>query len=187
MASVLWTVGASTAAIFLGVSARAGALVAFGAIGFVDALGSVTLAYHFRHALHHDAVSASRERLAHHVVVIGLVLVGCGTAIVNGVRLASGDAAEASAAGVMVAATSLVALAALSLRKRRVAEHIQSLALRTDSHLSAIGAVLAGVTLAGTAATQALGWIWADAMAAEAIGAGAIALGVMARPRNARD
>jgi hypothetical protein len=51
LVSVVWTVIASSVAIALGITGNSAVLVAFGAIGFVDALGSVALVYHFRHAL----------------------------------------------------------------------------------------------------------------------------------------
>jgi divalent metal cation (Fe/Co/Zn/Cd) transporter len=52
------------------------------------------------------------------------------------------------------------------LRKRYVAVRLPSGALLADSRLSAIGALLAVVAVGGTAATQALGWWWADPVAA---------------------
>ena len=39
LVSVVWTVGSGGAAIALGVASRSAVLVAFGAIGFVDAAG----------------------------------------------------------------------------------------------------------------------------------------------------
>ena len=57
--------------------------VAFGAIGFVDAVGSVALVYHFHHAMRHDALAEHLEQLAHRVVVTGLFLVGLGAAVVG--------------------------------------------------------------------------------------------------------
>jgi divalent metal cation (Fe/Co/Zn/Cd) transporter len=86
-----------------------------------------------------------------------------------------------STAGVVLAAFSLAALSLLSFRKRRVADRLPSHALRADSHLSAIGAVLAAVTLGGAVATSELGWWWADPAAALAIAVVAIGLGITMR------
>ena len=44
-----------------------------------------------------------------------------------------------------------------------------------------VGALLAAVTLCGTAASRSLGWWWADPVAALVIGAGAIGLGIALR------
>jgi len=176
--SVLWTVAASTASIVVGVRTGATVLVAFGAIGVVDAVGSIALAYHFHHGLRHDELSEALERLAHRVVLIGLFSVGC-AAIVGGLlRLMLDPASSGSNAGVALAAASLVALVVLSARKVRIARRVSSNALLSDGHLSAIGAAQAAVALAGTAATRWLGWHWADAASTVVVGCVAAALAI---------
>jgi divalent metal cation (Fe/Co/Zn/Cd) transporter len=176
--SVVWTVLASTASIVVGVRNATAVLVAFGAIGIVDAIGSIALAYHFHHALRHDALSDELERLAHRVVLVGLFSVGS-AAIVGGlVRLLLHQGSESSNEGVVIAALSLVALTYLSARKQQIARRISSAALRSDGHLSAIGAMQAAVTLVGTVTAHWLGWTWADAVATAVIGCVAVALAV---------
>ena len=64
VASVAWTVFASTAAVALGIRAGSLVLVAFGFTGLLDAVGSATLVLHFRRALRHEAFSDRREQLA---------------------------------------------------------------------------------------------------------------------------
>ena len=168
--SVVLTVAASSTAIVVGLRSDTAVLVAFGAIGFVDAVGSVALVYHFRHARRHDRLSADLEKVAHRIVLIGLLLVGS-AAIVGGVaRLAMNQSSEASNVGIVLAAVSLVLLSILSVRKRSIARRVSSNALRSDGHLSAIGAMQAAVTLAGTAVTRWAGWHWADAAATVVVG-----------------
>jgi divalent metal cation (Fe/Co/Zn/Cd) transporter len=177
--SAAWTVAASSASIALGLRSHTMVLVAFGAIGFVDAIGSLALVYHFRHALRHDRISDALETLAHRIVLVGLLLVGC-LAVVGGLaRLAMGKSGEASNAGVLLAAVSLVALTVLSVRKQALARRVSSNALRSDGHLSAIGAMQAGVTLMGTTATRWLAWHWADAAATTVVGCVAVTLAVV--------
>jgi hypothetical protein len=176
--SVVWTVLASIASVVLGVQSHTAVLIAFGAIGTVDAVGSIALAYHFHHGLRHDELSEELERLAHRVVLVGLFSVGC-AAIVGGlVRLKIDQASSGSNAGVALAAASLVALVALSARKQQVARRVSSNALLSDGHLSAIGAMQAAVTLAGTATARWLGWSWADAVATSLIGCVAATLAI---------
>ena len=81
-------------------------------------------------------------------------------------------------------AASLGTLAVLALRKRWLARLLPSHALLADSHLSAVGAVLAAVTLAGVVATRGLGWWWADPAAAIGIAAvaGAVAVSLLRTP-----
>jgi divalent metal cation (Fe/Co/Zn/Cd) transporter len=177
--SVVWSVLASTVAIALGITSDSAVLVAFGAIGFVDAAGSVALTYHFRHALRHDALSERLERIAHLVVVTGLFAVGTAAVVVGVVRLVTGATSESSAPGTALAAISLVVLAGLSARKQRLGRRVGSAALLADGRLSGVGALQAGVTLFGTLAALALGWDWADAVAAGLVGLVAISIGVV--------
>jgi divalent metal cation (Fe/Co/Zn/Cd) transporter len=184
--SAIWTIVASTAAVGLGLRSHTAVLVAFGAIGFVDAVGSMALVYHFRHALRHDRMSDRLEKRAHRIVLVGLLMVGS-AAIVGGLtRLAMGRSSEASNAGVALAAASFIVLTVLSARKRSIARLVSSNALRSDGHLSAIGAMQAAVTLAGTAATRWVGWRWADAAATTVVGCVAATLAVATWSVDAR-
>jgi len=183
LVSVVWTIAAGSAAIALGVSSHGAVLVAFGAIGFVDAAGSVALVYHFHHAIRHDTLAAHLERLAHRVVVAGLFLVGLGAVVVGVVRLATGAHADDSFAGTLLAAVSLVVLAVLSARKQRIARRVGSPALLADGRLSAIGAAQAAVALFGTAA-RGFGWSWADAAAATIVGLVAMTTAIVTRHQD---
>jgi divalent metal cation (Fe/Co/Zn/Cd) transporter len=184
--SVIWTVATSGVAIALGVTSHSAVLAAFGAIGFVDALGSITLAYHFRHALRHDRLSVRLENVAHRVVVVGLFAVGLGAVALGVARLVAGSAGGSSRAGTVVAAISLVGLVALSARKQLLARHVGSAALLADGRLSAVGAMQAGVALFGTAAARWLDWNWADASGASVVGLVAIAVAVATLRSRAR-
>jgi divalent metal cation (Fe/Co/Zn/Cd) transporter len=176
--SVAWTVVASGAAIVLGVQSHTAVLVAFGAIGTVDAIGSLALIHHFRHARLHDAMSDDLEQLAHRIVLVGLLTVGCASVVGGVLRLFDRRQVESSTAGVIVAAASLIALIILSVKKQRIARRVASPALLSDGHLSGIGAAQAAVTLAGTAITRWLGWLWADASATILVGVVAVSLAV---------
>lgn len=176
--SVVWTVVASSIAIALGVSGGSAVLIAFGAIGFVDALGSVALVYHFRHALKHDQVSERLERIAHRVVLVGLFVVGSGAVVMGIARLVAGSEGGSANAGVALAAISLVVLVVLSARKQSLARLVASDALLADGRLSGVGAMQAAVTLFGTAAARGLHWDWADAGAATLVGLVAIGVAI---------
>jgi len=125
----VWTVVASSLAVALGITGDSAVLIAFGAIGFVDALGSVALVYHFRHALKHDEISQRLEKVAHRVVVIGLFVVGAGAVVLGCGRLVVGSAGGSSNAGTALAAISLAALIALSARKQSLGRRVGSNAL----------------------------------------------------------
>jgi divalent metal cation (Fe/Co/Zn/Cd) transporter len=178
--SVVWSVGAGSAAIAIGTANHSAVLVAFGAIGFVDALGSVALVYHFHHALRHDELAEHLEQLAHRVVVAGLFVVGLGATVVGVARAVTGADAGDSGAGTALAAVSLVVLIVLSARKQQLSRRVGSPALLADGRLSAVGGAQAAVALFGTAAS-ARGWSSADAIAAAVVGVVAIVTAVVTR------
>jgi divalent metal cation (Fe/Co/Zn/Cd) transporter len=174
--SIVWTTVSSTAAISLGIGAGSLVLVVFGVAGLLDTVGSATLVIHFRHALRHEEFSQRHERLALRLVTGGLVAVGSLTAIESGRRLLEGVHPHAVAGGVALAGASTLVLGLLSQRKRRIAGHIPSRALLADGWLSATGALLAAVTVAGTGLTAAFEWWWADPAAAAVVALGAVSI-----------
>jgi divalent metal cation (Fe/Co/Zn/Cd) transporter len=176
--SVIWTVLSSVLAVAIGVSSHQVVLVAFGAVGVVDAVGSVALTYHFRHALRHDQLSEKFERLAHRVVLTGLASVGSVAVAIGAVRVATNASGGSSDAGVVLAGVSLVVLIVLSRHKQRIARRVESSALRSDGHLSGVGATFAAITLAGTGLARWLGWHWSDATATMLLGVIAVWLAV---------
>ncbi len=175
--SVAWTMISSAGAVTIGLRSGTLVLVAFGAIGVVDAMGSIALVYHFRRALRHARISERTEAVAHYVVLCGLFVVGAASAVA-GVLHATvlRSAPEGSGAAITLVAMSLVALSALSVGKQRIARRVPSHALLSDGHLSGIGAMQAGVTLAGTAIAASVGLKWVDGAATAVIGA--VAMGV---------
>lgn len=179
LASIVWTGLTSTAAVIIGVATNSLVVVAFGLTGLLDAAASVTLVMHFRHALHHEEPSERHERLALRLVTIGLLGVGLATAAESLHRLLRHPTTESAPAAVALAAVSAVVLVGLAVRKRRVGAGIPSRALMADGLLSLVGAMLAAVTVAGTALTAAFGWRWADPVAALMVAAGAAVAGVL--------
>jgi hypothetical protein len=174
--SVAWTVVAGSGAIALGLVEHSAVLVAFGAIGLVDAAGSTALVHHFSHSARHDELSEHLERRAHRIVLVGMFVVGSAAIIGSIARLVTGASSRSSTAGVVLVAASLVVLLALSARKRSLATVVSSGALRSDGHLSAVGAAQACVALVGTAAAAWFAWPWADAAAALVVGCVAAAV-----------
>ncbi len=182
--SLGWTAVAGTTAIAAGLVGSSLALVAFGVIGLLDAVGSATLIVHFRHSLHHEKFSDRHERIALRVITAGMAAIGIATVGDSLYRLVSHASSSPGAVGVAVAAASVVVLSILAARKIRVADRIPSHALHADGWVSAVGAVLALVTLVGIALDRSLGWWWADPLAAVCVAAGAIVVSIiLARER----
>lgn len=176
--SFIWTLISGGGAIAIGLLYRSLVLVAFGAIGLVDALGSASLIIHFRHTLRHEAISLRHERTAHRLVTAGMGTIGLATIGDSAYRLATRSTAQSETPGILVAAASILVLVFLSRSKRQIARRIPSLALNADGWLSAVGAGLAVVALVGTGLQSALGWWWTDPLAAIGMGLGAFGLSI---------
>src|SRR6516162_10285823 len=89
VSSVVWTVVTSTISIEIGTRRHVAVLIAFGAVGVVDAIGSIALSYHFHHARRHDHLSEQLEAFAHRVVLLGLITVGLSAMAAGAIRLHS--------------------------------------------------------------------------------------------------
>jgi divalent metal cation (Fe/Co/Zn/Cd) transporter len=181
IASIVWTMVASSASIVLGVTAGSVVLIAFGATGLLDAAGSVSLVVHFRHAQHHEAFSERHERVALQVVTLGLAAVGGVTLLASAQRLATHTESSTSALGTAIAAASILVLGALSVRKHQLARRIASRPLHADGWLSATGCLLAVVTVTGSILAAQFDWWWADPAAAALIGCAAVVVALAMR------
>jgi divalent metal cation (Fe/Co/Zn/Cd) transporter len=172
-ASIAWTVVSSTAMITIGLFEESLVAVAFGLTGILDAAGSIALVLNFRHVLRHERFSEQHERVAFHIVTIGLGVVALTTLIASTWKLVHGSPSSESVAALVIAGCSVLILTMLGRIKRKVGVDIPSGALRADGVLSYVGAMLGAVTLAGTAAA-AVGATYADPIAAGVVAVGAL-------------
>ena len=82
------------------------------------------------------------------------------------VALANHSHPGRTAVGVALTGASVLVLPVLARAKLRLAQQLGSSALRGDGVLSLAGAALAAATLVSLVVESALGWWWADAVAA---------------------
>lgn len=155
-----------TASLITGLRTGAVALVGFGAGSLVDATASCVLVWRFRLELVGRADIDRLELRAVRAVGAVLVAVGLYLAASAIAELAGGKPPEHSTAGIVLTAASLAVLPLLGRWKLALAAALASRALRGDALLSLAGAALALATLTSVALHQALGWWWADAVAA---------------------
>lgn len=172
-----WTILAGVAAVVLGVRDHTTVAVALGGVGFVDAIGSMALAFHFRHVIRHEAISRRHEAAAHLAVSVGLMTIGLAGVAGGSSRLVASARAEPSTAVLAVASASLVVLSLLGTRKRALGAQVGSRTLIADGNLSVIGALQAAVALVGVAVTEWFDSASADAWATIVVGVLAVAVG----------
>jgi divalent metal cation (Fe/Co/Zn/Cd) transporter len=139
-------------------------LLGFGFDASVDSIASIVLVWRFRIESTHPHRAARAEHLAE-LVVSGVLVVLALYLAVSGVQaLASGAHPSTSVVGIAISIVSVALLPPLSLAKRRVATALDSGALRADSLLTGIAAVIALISLLAYILTETLGIAGADAV-----------------------
>jgi divalent metal cation (Fe/Co/Zn/Cd) transporter len=166
LATIAWNVVAGSVAVVSAVVYGSISLAAFGLSMLIDTAASVALVWRFRME-ERDPEGADRVE-AWAEVAIGLAMVAA--AIYLGVQAAHalwrGSHPETAPPGIVVSVASLLFLPWLARAKWRVASELGSKALRGDSLLTGASATLAATTLLALVANAALGWWWADPVAA---------------------
>jgi divalent metal cation (Fe/Co/Zn/Cd) transporter len=151
-------------AVVAGLASNRLSLLGFGFDASIDAIASVVLVWRFRIESTHPHHAERAERIAEVVVSAVLVILAAYLAVGAIQALASGSHPAATEIGLAISLISVVALPPLSLAKRRVATALDSGALRADSLLTGIAALLALISLLALALTELLGIAGADAI-----------------------
>ncbi|WEV77291.1 cation transporter [Janibacter cremeus] len=160
-ASVLYNLIEAAVAITVGAIASSIALVGFGLDSLVEMASGLVILWQFRAAL-----PESRERQALRLIAISFFALA-GYVGVESVRsLVSGDGADHSTAGVVIAGVSLVVMPLLSWAQRRTGRELGSGSVVADSKQTLLCTYLSAVVLVGLLANSLLGWWWADPLAA---------------------
>jgi len=131
-----------------------------------DVTGSAVLIWRFGAERRHPVRSDAMEVGAATVVAIALAVVCAVLCIESAAALASGSRPVTSGVTLAAAGISLAVLTPLAVAKRRLGTRMASRALRGDGALSGIGAATSLLALAALALDAALGWWWADRVAA---------------------
>ncbi len=166
--TVVWMVIEAAIAISAGVIARSVLLTAFGIDSVIELVTGGVLLWR----LTTEARGGSLERIEHAenraawVTGIGLVAL-CLYVVVSAVAgLLLHNRPDGSPVGIGLAVVAVVGMPFLARRKRTIAARINSAALRGDAACSITCAYMAATLLVGLVLTTALGWWWADSLAA---------------------
>jgi divalent metal cation (Fe/Co/Zn/Cd) transporter len=160
-----WNLLEALVALLFGTIAGSVALIGFGLDSLVEvSSGSVLL---WRLQADRQAESRERaERLAVRLVGVSflvLALYVAGDALKTLLRRETPDQ---SIPGIVLAIASLIAMPLLARAKRRVAAGLNSGAMQADSRQTDVCAYLSAILLGGLLLNAALGWWWADPVAA---------------------
>lgn len=161
-ATIAWNVVEATVSIWAGVGAGSTALVGFGIDAVIETLSAMVVLWQ----LWDPDLSEDRERHALRLIGVSFFLLA-GYVVVESVRdLVAATAPAASSVGITITALSLVVMPLLALAKRHVGRAMDSQVVLADAQETLLCAVLSAIVLAGLALNGALGWWWADPVAA---------------------
>lgn len=158
--TVAWNVVEAAVAIAAGVAAGSLALVSFGVDAVIETLSAVVVLWRL-----HD-LAEERERQALRLIGISFFLLAA-YILVESVRdLLTGSEPSTSLAGLIITTLSVVVMPLLARAKRVVGEKMGSRVVIADSVETWLCTYLSAIVLAGLALHAALGWWWADPVAA---------------------
>lgn len=164
---VCWSVVAGTAALVVGLMAGSLSLGGLGASVLVDVVSSAVLIWRFRRERSGGGeFPEAAERRAQLVAASGLVIIALVLAVTGVQHLVGRAHPSTPVLALALAGANLVVLPLLARWKYRVANAVNSLALRTDAHITMVGTATSALTLVGLGLDRAFGWWWSDAVAA---------------------
>lgn len=171
-ATVAWNLTVGGAAVATALITGSLSLIGFGINAVVDSSVSALLVWRFRAEERGHAERAIRaEQLAVRVAGVAFTIIAIYLLVRAVTALANREHAGSSLFGIAEALASLLVLPYLAVGKYRLSVQLGSRALRADSLLTVSGIVLAAVALSGLALERAVGWWWADPVAALVIAA----------------
>jgi divalent metal cation (Fe/Co/Zn/Cd) transporter len=163
-----WNVVEGVVALSAALAAGSVALVGFGADSFVETSSGAVMAWRLW-AEGRAADKRAVERLDQRArKLIALSLLGLAAFVVLDAvaTLRGGDRPEVSALGIGITSLSIVVMQWLARAKRRTAAALGSRAMAADAFQTTACFWLSIITLAGIGLNAALGWWWADPVAA---------------------
>lgn len=167
--TIAWNVIEAVVAIGAGVAAGSLALVAFGFDSIIEVLSAFVVVWQFRGELR-GGYDEDRERRALKAIAVTFFVLAAYVGFEATRDLFFVDAqADESPVGIVLAALSLAVMPTLAWAKRRTAIDLGSPTLRADAQETFLCAWLSAALLAGLVLNAALGWWWADPIAALAI------------------
>ena len=171
--TVGWNVIEGVIAIAAALAAGSVALLAFGIDSFVECASGAILIWRLRaERSAKDAAAIKRlDRRAHQLVGWSLFALAAWVVFDAATALHAQEHPEPSTAGLVLLVLSIAAMYWLAKAKRRAAAALGSRALEADSFQTSACFWLSVVGLVGVGLNAALGWWWADPVAALGISA----------------
>jgi divalent metal cation (Fe/Co/Zn/Cd) transporter len=157
---------AGGAATVVGFGSGSLSLLSFGFDAAIDAVASLALVWRFSIEAREPLRAERVERIGEGIVGTTMIVLAAYLGLSSIRALITASHPEPTVVGTALLLFSVVALPPLALAKYRVARTLASGALRADSVLTGVAALLALIGFVGLGMSQALGLTWADAVGA---------------------
>jgi divalent metal cation (Fe/Co/Zn/Cd) transporter len=166
--TVAWNVIEGAVAVTAALGAGSIALLAFGVDSFIETSSGLIVLWRLRlETSHQEPIDVKRlDRRAHRSVGLSLLLLAAYVAVDALRALILHERPEPTAVGLALTAISLPVMLWLGRAKRRAARRVQSQAMQSDAFQTTACMWLSAITLVGVGLNAALGWSWADPVAA---------------------
>lgn len=158
-------------AVFVGLASESLSLLGFGLDAAIDSAASVALVWRFRTEASEPHRAERIEAIAETAVGIVMFVLAAYLGISAIGALTSNAQPEPNATRTVLLVVAILVLPPLAIAKHRVARRLGSGALRADSILTAIAAVLALIGIASLALDELVHITWGDAAGALVIAA----------------
>ena len=171
LVSIAWMAVEAAVAIGAGLLAHSVLLIAFGLDSVIELAAGVVLLRRLLTEAHGGTLERVEraENRAAWITGVMLVLLCLYIVVSAFAALLTRADPDRSYAGIAVALAAVIGMPILARRKRRIAGQLNSAALRGDAACSITCAYMAGALLVGLLLNAALGWWWADSVAALAL------------------
>ena len=164
--TIVWDVVEGLIAVTAGVIANSIALIGFGLDSAIEVFASIIVVWQLR-----QPNSAARHRLALRLIACTFWMLGLYVGFESVSRLLEREHPEPSIVGIAMNVIALLVMIPLARMKRKTGEALGSEVLVADSAETRLSNYLSVNVLAGLALNAALGWWWADPVAAVGIAA----------------
>jgi divalent metal cation (Fe/Co/Zn/Cd) transporter len=160
-ATISYNVIEAVVALVAGTVASSVALIGFGLDSVIEVSSAVAVAWQFA-----GADPERRERRALRVIACSFFALAAYVSVEAVRALLGGGEADRSVVGIVLVAVSVVVMPFLSLAQRRAGRELGSASAVADSKQTLLCTYLSAAVLAGLVLNAALGWWWADPVAA---------------------
>jgi divalent metal cation (Fe/Co/Zn/Cd) transporter len=166
-----WHLVEAAIALLAGLAAGSIALVGFGADSVIEGAAGVIVLWRF--STRREASEAAEHR-AQRLIGASFFAIAIYVGVEAVRTLVAGDHPESSGVGIGLALVTLATMPLLATAKARVGEKLDSAATHSEGRQNMLCAYLSAALLVGLVANAALGWWWADPVAAMVIALAAV-------------